>query len=150
MKRRINRMQQHYMKLVKEHGGGYKEVAELAGVSVPSISRIVSGKTSPGVAQVQSLALELGKEAGARLIADFCRDLIPKGLRRQVRIRVMTNNTRCLSTERLPESFEFLPKSGQRMIEKLIQLCLENSELLDHFIEEIDLLYDPSESSPSP
>jgi transcriptional regulator with XRE-family HTH domain len=145
MKRRIDRVRRHYQQLVREHGGRLKEVADLAGVSVAAISRIVSGKTSPRLQNIQDLAVELGKVNGAHLMADFFRDLIPKGLKRQIKIRVLSNNTRCLSTEYLPASLELLPGKGQRMIERLIQLCLEDPEMLQHYIDEVDLIYDPGE-----
>jgi transcriptional regulator with XRE-family HTH domain len=139
-----NRIQRHYARLQKENGGHLRDVAALAGVSVASISRIVSGKFSPSVAQVQALALELGKEAGAQLLVDFFCDLIPKGLRRQIRLEVVSNNTRCLSSERIPGSLELLPAHGQQMIERLVQLCLENSEVLEMFANEVDVLFDPN------
>jgi transcriptional regulator with XRE-family HTH domain len=84
-----NRIQQHYARLVRENGGRLGDIAQLAGASVASISRIVSGKFSPSVPQLQKLALELGKEDGAKLMADFLRDLVPRGLRRQIRIEVV-------------------------------------------------------------
>jgi transcriptional regulator with XRE-family HTH domain len=142
-----NRTRMNYERLRDANGGRLHDVAELAGVSVASISRIISGQTSPSVSQIQALARELGKKEGAELIADYCRDLIPNGLRRQIRIEVLSTNTRCLSPERLPGSLEFLSPRGQQMIEKLVQLLLADPELLQTFEQEINLLFDPNSAS---
>lgn len=137
-------IQNHYRRLLEEHGGRLKDVAELGQVSVTTISRILNGHTFPTVANIQTLALELGKEAGAALMADYCRDIIPRGLRRQIRIELIPNNTRVLNTERLPGSLEFMPPEGLEMIEKLVQLCRDDPESFEIFRKEIDLLYDPT------
>lgn len=142
-----NRTQLNYMRLRDANGGNLHEVADLAGVSVASISRIISGQTSPSLSQIQALALELGKEEGAELIADYCRDLIPSGLRRQIHIEVISSNTKNLSSERLPGSLEFLPAHAQKMIEKLVQLLLEDPKLLESFEDYIDVLHNPPPNS---
>jgi transcriptional regulator with XRE-family HTH domain len=138
-----SRVKRHYEKIMKQHGYNLQDMAALAGVSVAAVSRVLKGQFSPSVPQIQTIASELGNGAGAELIADFCRDLIPRPFLRQIRIQVMPDNKKCLSTERLPGALEFLDEQGLEMIEKLVQLILENPALLDQFVEEINLLYDP-------
>lgn len=137
------RVKRHYQRIMRQNCYNLRDMAALAGVSVAAVSRILKGQFSPSVEQIQALAAELGDGPGAELIADFCRDLIPRPFLRQIRIQVLPDNKRCLSTERLPGALEFLDENGLEMIEKLVQLILENPSMLDQFVEEINLLYDP-------
>ena len=140
MKKRVHRQ---YEKLKREKGGNLQEIADLANVSVASISRITRGKSTPSLEQVQNLASELGKEKGAKILIGYLRDMIPKGFRRAIRIQSLPENKRCLSDERLPGSLEFLNDRGRTMIERLVQLCIEDPSVLEMFALEVQLLWDP-------